>query len=174
MRILLTVVVFIIFSLYSAIAAERTRIPLHETPRSLQKIDFRDEMGTPFTLDAWHGKYVLLNVWATWCGPCRTEMPTLDRLQSQLGSDRFEVVVLSIDRAGVGVVRKFFDEIGIKHLRIFIDRRGSVVQDLKVFGLPGTMLIGPSGQELGRLFGPAKWDAPEMINFLRDQITKTN
>ena len=113
---------------------------------------------------------MLLNIWATWCGPCRAEMPTLDRLQARLGSDRFEVIALSIDRAGVGVVAEFFEEIGIEHLRIFIDESGGAARDLKVFGLPATLLIGRDGRELGRLVGPAEWDTPEMTAFLETLI----
>tara|TARA_R110002096_G_scaffold80612_6_gene188759 strand:- start:1488 stop:1991 length:504 start_codon:yes stop_codon:yes gene_type:complete len=145
-------------------------MPLHDRPRAVAEIAFADGEGEPLTLDAWRGKIVLLNIWATWCGPCREEMPTLDRLQARLGSDRFEVVALSIDRAGVGVVAKFFEEIGIERLRIFIDESGGVARDLKIFGLPATLLIGRDGRELGRLVGPAEWDTPEMIAFLETVI----
>jgi thiol-disulfide isomerase/thioredoxin len=153
------------------VSAEQSTMPLHERPQPLPPIAFTDESGRPLTLDDWRGKVVLLNVWATWCGPCRAEMPTLDRLQAELGGDRFEVVALSIDRAGVGVVRKFFDEIGIEHLRIFVDDTMKISRDLKIFGLPATLLIGPDGRELGRLIGPAEWDAPDMIAFFRTTIT---
>mgnify|MGYP003661775318 FL=1 len=97
-------------------------------------------------------------------------MPTLDRLQAHLGGDRFEVVALSIDRAGVSVVAEFFEEIGIEHLRTFIDDSGKAARDLKVFGLPATLLIGRDGRELGRLVGPAEWDTPEMIALLKTVI----
>ena len=145
-------------------------MPLHDTPRPVPEVAFTDGEGEPLTLDAWRGKIVLLNIWATWCGPCREEMPTLDRLQARLGGDRFEVVALSIDRAGVSVVAEFFEEIGIEHLRTFIDDSGKAARDLKVFGLPATLLIGRDGQELGRLVGPAEWDTPEMIAFLKAVI----
>lgn len=145
-------------------------MPMHDTPRAVPEIAFTDGEGEPLTLDAWRGKIVLLNVWATWCGPCRAEMPTLDRLQARLGGDRFEVVALSIDRAGVRVVAKFFEKIGIKHLRIFIDDSGKAARDLKVVGLPATLLIGRDGRELGRLVGPAEWDTPEMIAFIETVI----
>jgi hypothetical protein len=82
-------------------------------------------------------------------------------------------VALSIDRAGPGVVRKFFSEIGVNNLRIFIDQTMKASADLKVLGLPSTLLLGPDGQELGRLIGPAEWDAPDMIAFLRSVITKS-
>ena len=148
-----------------AYAAGLDRIPLHDSPRAVPEISFVDEHGAMLTLEAWRGKVVLLNVWATWCGPCRKEMPTLDRLQGRLGDERFEVVALSIDRAGIDVVRGFFDDIGITHLHPFIDESGRAGRDLGAFGLPATILIGPDGRELGRLLGPAEWDTPEMIAF---------
>jgi thiol-disulfide isomerase/thioredoxin len=147
-------------------------VPLHDTPQPLPTISFADERGNALTLDRWRGKVILLNVWATWCGPCRREMPTLDRLQATLGSERFEVVALSIDRAGVGVVRRFFDEIGVRHLGIFIDETMKASRDLRIFGLPGTLLIGPDGRELGRLIGPAEWDTPEMVAFFERVIVE--
>lgn len=149
----------------TSVAAEPSAMRLHETPQPVPQIDFTDGSGAPHTLEAWRGKVVLLNVWATWCGPCRAEMPTLDRLQATLGDEHFEVLALSIDRAGADVVREFFDEIGIEHLGIFVDKTGKASRDLKIFGLPGTLLIGPDGRELGRLIGPAEWDTPEMIAF---------
>ena len=145
-------------------------VPLHDTPQPLATVSFADENGNALTLDRWRDKVVLLNVWATWCAPCRHEMPTLDRLQTTLGGGRFEVVALSIDRAGVGAVRRFFDEIGIQHLGIFIDETMKASRDLRILGLPGTLLIGPDGRELGRLIGPAEWDTPEMVAFFESVI----
>ena len=157
MRTFLTALLLIVLGISGVWAAEPTVMALHDTP-----------------LKAWQGKIVLLNIWATWCGPCRAEIPTLDRLQAHLGSDRFEVVALSIDRAGVGVVARFFEEIGTEHLRTFIDDSGKVARDLKVFGLPATLLIGRDGRELGRLVGPAAWDTPKMIAFLKVVIANQN
>ncbi|MAT64020.1 MAG: TlpA-like protein disulfide reductase [Gammaproteobacteria bacterium] len=170
MRTFSAVLLLMALSISGVPAAGPPAMPLHDTPRPVPEIAFTDGEGEPRTLDAWRGKIVLLNIWATWCGPCRAEMPTLDRLQARLGSDRFEVIALSIDRAGVGVVAEFFEEIGIEHLRIFIDESGGAARDLKVFGLPATLLIGRDGRELGRLVGPAEWDTPEMTAFLETLI----
>lgn len=171
--------IFVIGLLYflttaSAGVAEETKpfVPLHETPQVLADISFQDEIGSPLQLSDWRGKIVLLNVWATWCGPCREEMPTLDRLQEKLGGERFDVLALSIDRGGVGVVQEFYDEIGLQHLQIRIDPTTRASRAMKVFGLPTTLLIGPDGKELGRKVGPAEWDAPEAIAFFRKIIEK--
>jgi thiol-disulfide isomerase/thioredoxin len=158
--------------LVGAQAAQSASVPLHETPKPGPEISFADEHGNALTLEAWRGKVVVLNIWATWCGPCRVEMPTLDRLQGLLGGDRFDVVALSIDRAGVGVVRRFYDQIGVEHLAIFIDETGRTAGDLKIFGLPATIVLGPEGRELGRLVGPAEWDTPEMMDFFKSLIAK--
>lgn len=154
------------------LAETKPFVPLHEIPQALADISFQDETGSPLQLSDWRGKVVLLNVWATWCGPCREEMPTLDRLQEKLGGERFDVLALSIDRGGVGVVQEFYDEIGLQHLQIRIDPTTRASRDMKVFGLPTTLLIGPDGKELGRKVGPAEWDAPEAIAFFRNIIDK--
>lgn len=159
-------VIYVILNI-SALRAEPTVMPLHDHPRSIPKIEFKDGDGLAHTLEDWRGRVVLLNIWATWCPPCRHEMPTLDRLQDHLGDERFEVIALSIDRAGVAPVKDFFAGIGVQHLRIYIDETGASSRTLGAFGLPTTLLIGPEGRELGRFVGPAEWDTPDMIEFLK-------
>jgi thiol-disulfide isomerase/thioredoxin len=145
---------------------------LRDAPGSVPELQFTDGEGRPRALADFHGKVVLLNAWATWCLPCRREMPTLDRLQASLGGPDFEVVALSIDRGGVDVVRKFYTEIGIQHLAIHIDSSGKAGFALATAGLPTTLLIDRQGQELGRLIGPAEWDAPDMVAFLKSFIAQ--
>jgi len=144
---------------------------MHEAPRPLPEIKFEDGNGDALTLADLRGKTVLLNIWATWCVPCREEMPTLDALEAELGGPGFEVVPLSVDRAGPEVVRKFYAEIGIEHLGLYIDASMRASFDLQAPGLPTTLLIDSEGRELGRLVGPAEWDTPEMIAFLKDHLT---
>lgn len=141
-----------------------------DAPRPLPELRFLDGAGKETTLAAFRGKAVLLNLWATWCVPCREEMPTLDRLQAELGGPGFEVVALSIDRAGLDVVRKFYGEIGIRRLAMYIDGSGRATRELGVLGLPTTLLVDREGRELGRLIGPAAWDAPEMVAFLKSLL----
>jgi thiol-disulfide isomerase/thioredoxin len=144
---------------------------MHEAPKPLPEIKFEDGNGAALTLADLRGKTVLLNIWATWCVPCREEMPTLDALEAELGGPAFEVVPLSIDRAGPEVVRKFYAEIGIEHLGLYIDASMRASFDLQAPGLPTTLLIDSEGRELGRLVGPAEWDTPEMIAFLKNHLT---
>lgn len=147
---------------------------LHDTPRTLPEIRFADGGGRPLKLGDFRGRVVLLNIWATWCGPCREEMPTLDRLQARLGGPRFEIVALSIDRAGIGVVSAFYDEIGVRHLAKYIDETAKTAGQLNAVGLPTTLLLDREGREIGRLVGPAEWDTPEMVGFLERQIAQSS
>lgn len=143
---------------------------MHEAPKPVPEIQFQDGEGQPKTLAEYSGKVVLLNVWATWCIPCRKEMPTLDRLQAELGGPDFEVVALSIDRSGPDAARKFFAEIGIQHLALNIDASGKAMFELGIIALPATILIDREGREVGRLIGPAEWDSSAMVAFLHDRI----
>ena len=148
------------------------KFAVHETPQPLPEIRFQDAEGTTLRLEDFRGKTVLLNVWATWCGPCRREMPTLDRLQGELGGPDFMVLALSIDRAGIDAVRKFFGEISVRNLAIYIDATAASASRLGAVGLPTTFLIDREGREIGRLVGPAEWDTPDMIAFLRKRAVE--
>ena len=145
---------------------------LHEAPKPIASIAFEDGQGRPRSLAEFRGKVVLLNIWATWCGPCRREMPSLDRLQGLLGGSDFEVVALSIDRAGLEVVRKFYADVGIRNVAIYIDSSGRATRELAAVGVPATLLIDRTGRELGRLVGPAEWDEPDIVQFLKRVIAQ--
>lgn len=145
---------------------------VHEMPKPLPEIQFEGGDGQQHALSGFRGKVLLLNIWATWCGPCRREMPTLNRLQAELGGPDFEVMALSIDRAGTDVVRKFYAEVGVTHLAMYIDNSGKAARELGAVGLPTTLLIDREGREIGRLVGPAEWDAPEMVAFIRNHLAE--
>ncbi|MEO7243742.1 MAG: SCO family protein [Rubrivivax sp.] len=147
-----------------------TDIELHATPRPVPTLNFSDARGQPMTLSNFRGRVVLLNIWATWCTPCREEMPTLDRLQGLLGGPDFEVLALSIDQAGLVVVQPFFKSIGIKHLRPYLDTAGEAMSTLVATGVPLTLLIDREGNEIGRKLGPAAWDNPAMVEMIRGRI----
>ena len=148
-------------------------IPLHDTPKPLPPISFVDGEGRETTLESFNGQIVLLNVWATWCVPCREEMPALDRLQAELGGPDFQVVPVSVDRGGLPPVKAFYEELDMTALSIYVDPTGRIAQDLAVFGIPSTLLIGASGRELGRLVGPAVWDSEAMVSFLSQLLVLT-
>ncbi|MBL8906231.1 MAG: TlpA family protein disulfide reductase [Rhizobiales bacterium] len=129
----------------------------------ITNIVFQDESGADTSLDKWKGRVVLLNLWATWCAPCRKEMPELDALQKKLGSPDFEVVALSLDRQGTPAARKFLDETGASNLKLYVDTTARSLDAMKAVGLPATILIDRQGNEVGRLLGPADWASPEAV-----------
>lgn len=154
----------------AAIAEDSPVLRMHASPRPLPEIAFEDGEGKPLTLADFRGRTVLLNVWATWCPPCREEMPSLDRLQKALGGPAFEVVALSIDAGGAPVVQRFYDEIGIRALAIYVDPGMRAASQLATPGVPTTLLIDREGRELGRHAGPAQWDSPEALRVISSNM----
>lgn len=154
-------------------AAAKVRFAASPLVEAVPPLEFTEGDGTPTTLADFRGKVVLLNIWATWCVPCRKEMPALDRLQQELGGPEFMVLPLSIDQSGVDVVKTFYQETALKHLGLYIDKSGQAGANLAVIGIPTTLLIDPQGRELARRVGEAEWDNPEMVSFLRSVIEKT-
>jgi thiol-disulfide isomerase/thioredoxin len=144
---------------------------IHPTPRPLPVLRFADGKGTPTSLAAFRGKVVLLNVWATWCPPCRKEMPTLDRLQAALGGPGFAVVALSIDQGDTSTVQAFFAQTGITRLHPYVDTFGEATGSLGAGGIPLTLLIDRDGREIGRKLGPAEWDHPQMVELIRGYLS---
>jgi thiol-disulfide isomerase/thioredoxin len=138
-----------------------------KAPEALPALAFQDATGRERSLADWRGKVVLLNLWATWCVPCRKEMPALDRLQAEMGSDRFEVVAVSVDRSGVQGARKFLDETKVGRLALYADPSARLAATLRAIGLPATLLIDAEGREVGRLLGPAEWDGEDAKRLIR-------
>ena len=148
----------------------QTGVGWTNAPQPVPDIRFQDADGKPYTLSNIRGKVVLLNVWATWCAPCRKEMPALDRLQQKLGGAEFEVVALSIDSSGAAAVRRYYDEIGMRALAIYVDPTAEATGKLRTLGIPTTLLLDREGRERWRKTGPAEWDSPEIIESLRDKL----
>jgi thiol-disulfide isomerase/thioredoxin len=136
-------------------------------PETLPDVRFQDANGAEKTLADWRGKVVLVNLWATWCAPCRKEMPALDRLQRELGSSKFEVVAISVDRTGLAGARKFLDETNVQNLALYADPTTKLSSALKAVGLPITLLLDTEGREIGRLVGPAEWDSEDAKRLIR-------
>jgi len=151
-------------------AARRKGVGWAKSPEAVPDIRFVDGKGAPRMLSEFRGKVVLLNVWATWCAPCRKEMPALDRLQQQLGGPGFEVVALSIDIGGATAVRRFYEEIGIRSLAVYVDSSMEASGKLRALGIPTTLLLDREGRERWRKTGPAEWDSPEIIESLRAKL----
>ena len=143
------------------------------TKSDMPGLKFQDAQGRERTLADFRGKVVLLNVWATWCAPCREEMPALDRLQAQLGGPAFQVVAVSVDQQGRDVAQRFFKEIGVKSLDFYIDPSARAAFQLDAKGLPVSILIDRQGRQVGRKLGAVAWDSGEVVEDLRRRIAGT-
>ncbi len=136
---------------------------LAEPPRPVPPLAFTDLDGKELTLEAFRGKVVVLNLWATWCVPCIKEMPSLQRLSAKLAGKGVAVMAMSQDRAGARVVEPFLDKHGLKALPVYLDPKGAVLRALAGRGLPTTLVIDRAGREIGRLEGDAEWDGPHAL-----------
>ncbi len=132
-------------------------------PQALPDLSFTSADGKPHRLSEWRGKVVLLNVWATWCAPCKVEMPSLDRLQAKLGGGTFAVLALSVDRTGIEKPAAFFSGNSIAHLAVYNDSESAATAALRASGLPVSVILDREGREVARLAGPADWDNPATI-----------
>lgn len=132
-------------------------------PLDLPAFTFAEADGRSKSLADFGGKIVLLNIWATWCVPCREEMPALDQLETKLGGKDFAVVAINIDKGGADKAAAFLDETGATHLTLYTDPSGKLFSTLKAIGMPTTLLVGRDGKEIARLIGPADWASPEAI-----------
>lgn len=133
---------------------------------------FKDSAGSEVKLSKWQGRVVLLNLWATWCAPCRKEMPTLNDVQKQLGSKDFEVVALSVDRKGLEASAAFLKETDADALGLYVDETSKSLESLQAFGLPATLLIDRKGREIGRLLGPAEWNSAEAVALMKAALSE--
>ena len=145
---------------------------LLESPAPAPTEGFTDIEGTAMDLSAFKGRVVLVNFWATWCAPCKYEMPSLDRLQAELADRGFKIVALSIDRAGAKVVTPFMKSLELESLEAFLDPKGKVSQAFVVTGLPATYLIDSHGCLVGGMQGPAEWDSPEALALIEHYLPK--
>jgi thiol-disulfide isomerase/thioredoxin len=149
---------------------EVAAINIAADPKRLPDLAFTDAAGKERKLADFRGRTVLLNLWATWCVPCRKEMPALDALQGKLGGDKFEVVAVNIDTRNPDKPKTWLAEVGVTRLGYFADPSAKVFQDLKAVGkavgMPTTLLIDPQGCELGVLAGPAEWVSDDAIRLI--------
>jgi thiol-disulfide isomerase/thioredoxin len=142
-------------------------LTVFDPPRTVPAIRFTDADGRAQTLEDFRGRVELLDIWATWCGPCRAEMPALDRLEGKLGGASFGVLPVSIDRNGRAAVEPFYRALGIARLGVYLDPLGRGTSALAIPGVPTTLLIDRNGRELARKMGGAQWDSPPMTAFIR-------
>jgi thiol-disulfide isomerase/thioredoxin len=138
-------------------------VPVPELP-------FTDGSGESITINAFRGRVVLINFWATWCAPCIEEMPALDRLQAKFKPEEFEIVAIALDRQGERVVRPFFDKLRLERMKLYLDASNISSRLMSVSAMPTSILVAKDGAELGRVLGPAKWDGREFERLVRRAI----
>ena len=140
------------------------------TPFRVPDVAFKDADGRERTLADWRGRTVLLNLWATWCIPCRKEMPALDALEEKLGGPNFAVVAVNIDTRNPQKPLAFLKDTGVTHLAYYSDQSAKVFQELKMagkaFGMPTTLLVDRSGCEIGEMAGPAEWASDDGVKLV--------
>ncbi|MEM0945570.1 MAG: TlpA disulfide reductase family protein [Pseudomonadota bacterium] len=149
---------------------DMAKLTIHDAPMPPMTATFYDAEGTAMTVADLSGKVVVLNFWATWCPPCREEMPSIDRLAGYLETDDITVMAVSTDRgaeAGMVRIREFFEEIAVENLAIYRDPQSQLARDAGAFGLPITVVLDRQGREIARLIGDAEWDTAEAQAIIR-------
>ncbi len=135
---------------------------------------FTDLEGGSRTLADFKGQALVVNFWATWCAPCKREMPSLDRLQTELADEGLKVLAVSIDRAGKKVVAPFLKSLGTDSLEAFLDPKSELAREMAVTGLPATFLVDAEGCLVGGMVGPAEWDSPDALALVRHYLPPQN
>jgi thiol-disulfide isomerase/thioredoxin len=143
----------------------------------LPNLAFRDADGKEKHISDWRGRTILLNLWATWCVPCRKEMPALDALEGKLGGKDFEVVSINIDTRDPDKPKAWLKDVGVNRLAYYADSNAKVFQDLKAigkaFGMPTTLIVDPNGCELATLAGPAEWASDDAMKLIKAALGKS-
>ncbi|MDP5359525.1 MAG: TlpA family protein disulfide reductase [Paracoccaceae bacterium] len=143
------------------------KLMFHSAPMAGSDVAFTGQDGTEMTLSDFQGQYVVLNFWATWCAPCRKEMPHLSALQTQLGGDAMQVVTIATGRNPRPAMERFFAEIGVDNLPLHTDPRQALARNLGILGLPVTIILDPEGQEIARMQGDADWSSESALAIMQ-------
>jgi len=150
---------------------EVAALTMATTPLRLPDLAFADADGQPKKLSDWRGKTLLVNLWATWCVPCRKEMPALETLQTKLGGADFEVVAINIDTRDPNKPKSFLKEANLTRIGYFNDQKAKVFQDLKAvgraLGMPTSVLVDSQGCEIATIAGPAEWGSDDAAKLIK-------
>ena len=162
---------FFCFSIFSSIAQTNEDVPfdniaINETPKLISSIIFEDFSGNEIDLKNYLGKLIILNFLATWCAPCKKEMPTLDNLYQNNNFKNLQVFAVNIEQPNTLKTKKFFSDLNIKKLEIFFDRNLNFVKEFKLRGVPTTILINKKGQEFARIIGDVNFQDEKFLKWL--------
>jgi len=159
------------FSIFSSISQTNEDVPLNniainETPNPISSLIFQDFLGNKINLNDHKGKLVVLNFWATWCTPCKKEMPSLDRLYQSNNFKNLEVFAVNMEQPNKLKTKKFFTDLNIKSLKIFFDSELNFVKEFKLRGVPTTVLINKKGEEFARIIGEVNFQDKKFVKWL--------
>ena len=135
-------------------------------------ICFTDTRGKPACLSQWRGRVVLLKLWATWCAPCRQEMPQLDHVQAKLGGHDFEVLALALDKRGAPAVKNFYARTGVRELAVYVDEQVQATEAIAARGIPVSLPIDRQGKVVERISGPVDWSAAGRLSSIQHLIAE--
>ena len=159
------------FSIFSSISQTNEDVPLNnmainETPKPISSIIFEDFLGNEINLKDFKGKLLILNFWATWCAPCKKEMPSLDSLYQDKKFKNLKVLAINMEQPNKLKTKKFFDDLNIKNLEIFFDSDLNFVKEFKLRGVPTTVLINKEGEEFARIIGEVNFQDKKFLEWL--------
>ena len=165
------IIYLICFNIFSSISQTNEDIPLNniainEIPKPIPSVIFEDFSGNKINIEDYHGKLVIVNFWATWCAPCKEEMPSLDRLYQNNNFKNLKIFTVNMERPDKNKTRKFFTDLNIKKLSIFFDSDLSFLKEFKLRGLPTTVLINKKGEEFARIIGSIDFEDKNFLKWL--------
>ena len=176
MRLLsLKLFLLFIYLLFSSIASadqipDIKNLKIHKDPKKVTNIVFRNSEDLMVSLEDFDNKLVIINFWATWCAPCRKEMPSLDKLKSAKNFENVKIIPINIADESYDKSKSFFDDLGIKNLEIFIGSGSEIANKLKIRGLPTTILIDKNGYEFARIVGYIDFENKPFLNWLKNNL----
>ena len=162
---------FFCFSIFSSISQTNEEVPLNniaisEIPKPISSVIFEDFLGNKINLNEYHGKLIIINFWATWCEPCKKEMPSLDNLYQDNSFKNLHIFAVNMEQPNIKKTKKFFTDLKIKNLSIFFDKNLNFVKEFKLRGVPTTILINKKGEEFARIIGEIDFQNKKFLKWL--------
>ena len=159
------------FSIFSSIAQTNEDVPLdniaiNETPKPISLVIFEDFSGNEINLKDYNGKLVIINFWATWCAPCKKEMPSLDKLSQDKNFKNLQALAVNMEQPNKLKTKKFFSDLNIQALEIFFDQNLNFVKEFNLRGVPTTILINKNGEEFARIIGEVNFQDKKFLKWL--------
>ena len=162
---------YLFFNVFLSISQANEDVPLHnivqyESPRPISSLIFEDFLGNEVNLNNYRGKLIIINFWATWCAPCKEEMPSLDRLYQDDNFENLVAFAVNMEQPNTAKSNKFFTDLNIQKLEIFFDRNLNFVKEFKLRGVPTTVLINKKGEEFARIIGSIDFQDQKFLKWL--------